>query len=302
MATLSSPVKEAVGPVAEGSAIPWRLLAVLALVFLLIWQTPSLAWLSQGTSLFPLLTHTVEETFAIVVACLVFAVSWHASSRSQPGTIVILACGFLAVGLIDFAHMLSYQGMPAFITPASKDKAIIFWLAARYVAAITLLIVALRSCQPLQRSATRYLILAASLLVTAVIYYTELAHPELWPTMFRDGYGLTPAKIMAEVGIVLLLLLAAWLLYVRQQRHANADVANLFAATVVSMLAECCFMLYSNVNDVLALAGHSYKVIAYYYIYRAVFVSSVRAPYQRLQVEMAERQRAEQHIEFPGVP
>lgn len=276
----------------------WGLIVLLSFLFLLFWQLPPLEGLKTSEVVFSLLEHTITESFAIVVAVLVFAVSWNAYSRERPGNIQILACGFLAVGLLDFAHMLSYKGMPYFITPAEPQKAIVFWLSARYVASITLLIVALRAWRPLQRGITRYLFLFIALAVVAVVDYLQLFMPEVWPRMFVAGQGLTATKIAAEYGIVGILLSAAFLFYRSIQRHEAFDAANLFTAAIITILSELCFTLYSNVNDIFSLIGHIYKVIAYYFIYRAIFVSSVKEPYLRLIGEIAERKQAEAKIEF----
>jgi diguanylate cyclase (GGDEF)-like protein len=63
-------------------------------------------------------------------------------------------------------------------------------------------------------------------------------------------------------------------------------------------LSELCLTLYANVNDLYSLMGHAYKIVAYFFIYRAVFVTSVRDPYARLNVEVEERREAEQRVEF----
>ena len=129
--------------------LPRTLLAVLALLLLTAaWWAAPLQTLLDQSQLFPLSLHTIMESFAILVAVLIFTISWSTYSAERPGNIVILACGFLCVGLLDFGHMLSYKGMPDFVTPASPQKAIVFWLFARYVNAIALLVVALRPWQP----------------------------------------------------------------------------------------------------------------------------------------------------------
>ena len=75
-----------------------------------------------------------------------------------------IGCGLLAVGLVDLAHLLSYKGMPDFVTEAHPEKAINFWLVARYLAAATLLAVAWRDLPPLQGRRQRLgLLLAAGL-------------------------------------------------------------------------------------------------------------------------------------------
>lgn len=278
--------------------VPWGAVVLLSLLFLVFWQLPSLEMLKKSETVFPLTLHTIEEFFAVVVSVLVFAVSWNAYSKERPGNILILACGFLAVGMLDFGHMLSYKGMPDFVTPAVPQKAIVFWLAARYVSSITLLIVALHPWRPLQSSSTRYLFLAVALAITAAVYILQLFFPEIWPVMFVPGQGLTGMKVSLEYGIVAILSVAAVLFYGHIRSRQPFDAANLFTATLITILTELCFTLYANVNDIFSLVGHTYKVIAYVFIYKAIFVSSVKEPYRRLKAEIAERQQAEARIEF----
>ena len=97
------------------SHLPRLLLVSLALLLVTTawWAGPLQALLDQP-QLFPLPLHTVMESFAILVSMLVFAISWNTHSAERPGNLIIIACGFLCVGLLDFAHMLSYKGMPDF--------------------------------------------------------------------------------------------------------------------------------------------------------------------------------------------
>jgi diguanylate cyclase (GGDEF)-like protein len=278
--------------------IPWSVVVALSLLFLAFWLSPPLDFLKRSDTIFPLTLHSMMESFSVLVALLVFTVSWHAYSEERPANVVVLACGFLAVGLLDFAHMLSYKGMPDFVTAASPQKAIDFWLAARYTAALTLLTVAMRAWVPLKKPQTRYVLLACALAVAGAVYILELYFPQVWPATFVDGYGLTTFKIGAEYGIVMVLMAAAICFYDKAYRHPSFDAVNLFTATLITILSELCFTLYSNVNDVFQLVGHAYKVVSYFFIYRAVFITSVREPYQQLHAAMMKRREAEERIEF----
>jgi hypothetical protein len=82
--------------------------------------------------------HTALETIAIIIAVLIFAVGWTGKERKLPGNILLIASIFLGVGILDFSHTLSYQGMPDYVTPSGADKAIDFWLAARLLSTIGL--------------------------------------------------------------------------------------------------------------------------------------------------------------------
>ncbi len=264
---------------------PDRLLLGLTLLFLLAWLSPSIAVL-RGVDIMPLPMHVAMETFAIVVALMVFGITWNAYSPERSANTVILAAGFLLVGLLDFGHMFSFSGMPDFVTPGGPEKAIQFWLAERFAVAVILLAVALRAWQrPLPRNGTRYLLLAGSLAVAALVYWQVLYHPEFWPRTFIEGDGLTTFKIVAEYVVIALLATAGVLFYrqIRQDDRRQANTAyRLAAACLVSALGELCFVLYSAVSDIFNLLGHLYKVIGYLFIYRAVFIESVREPYVRL--------------------
>lgn len=300
--TIDAPVPSAAGaPPAgtPGSRFPAWLVAGLTLLFLVVWLMPPLGFLKQpGVTVFPVWMHTVAELIAVAVALMVFAVCWHTSATARSGNVLAIGCGFLAVGLVDLAHLLSYKGMPDFVTEAHPEKAINFWLVARYLAAATLLAVAWRDLPPLQGRRQRLGLLLAAITLPLAVVWLQLAHPALWPRTFVEGLGLTALKIGAEYGLIVLMGLAALGFQRRVVREHRYDAADLRTAALITVLGELCFTLYSNVNDVFQLLGHAYKIVAYLYIYRAVFVVGVREPYERLRVEIAERRQAEQRIEF----
>ncbi|MBI5925310.1 MAG: EAL domain-containing protein [Aquabacterium sp.] len=278
--------------------LPTRLIFSLAVILIALWGGVTyLPWHIDGT-VFSVSIHTITEFGAIVAALLVFSVAWHARSPGQPGNIVIIGCGFLAVGLIDFGHTLSFKGMPDFVTPSSPEKAIEFWLMARYTAAWTMLVAAIRPIQPLHSGWPRYALLALALVWTAAMYAIELMAPGFWPRTFVEGKGLTAFKILAEYGVMALAALAAFVFMRRKSADLAYSTNDLCAAAIITVLSEACLTMYGSVNDVFILLGHLYKVVAYYFIYRAVFITSVRDPYRRLSEEIEERQEAEQRAAF----
>ncbi|HJV72946.1 MAG TPA: MASE3 domain-containing protein, partial [Noviherbaspirillum sp.] len=272
------------------------LLLLLAGVCIGVWQIPSLQIL-HGVPLMPLWLHIVLEVFSITVALLLFGIIWNAYSKERSGRIVILGCVFLAVGLIDLAHMLSFRGMPDFVTPAHPEKAINFWLASRVFAALGLLAVAILDRKPFENGSTRYFLLAGSLAATGLIYWLGLFHPDAWPHTYVDGVGLTGLKVAFEWGIIAIMTAAAVLLYRNARRDRSYDNAYVFGVTVISILSELCFTAYTHVTDVFNLLGHLLKIAAYLFLYRAAFVASVREPFRRLRVEVSERVRAEEALQ-----
>ena len=105
--------------------------------------------------------HTVLETTSIVVAMTAFAVGSTARRRAMPGNVLGLAWAFFFVAILDLSHMLSYEGMPDFVTANTVDKAIRFWFAARTVASAALLYVAVAPWRPVVHPPLRRLALGA---------------------------------------------------------------------------------------------------------------------------------------------
>ena len=188
-------------------------LLVLAAAFM-----PSNIQFSAATYL-PL--HTAMEVYSIVVAWLVFAVGWSTHDEDRAGTTTWLACGFLAVALLDFGHTLSYAGMPNFVTPASVEKAIHFSFAARAVAAFALLGLALLPWRRLPRRGVRYLYLGTTLIGVALLHWIFLFNPHWVPRTFIAGQGLTPFKVALEYVLFAAHLLAAWGFFYRLRKQIS---------------------------------------------------------------------------------
>ena len=166
------------------------LLAALAAGFLLIWLLPTPAAFRGIANYQPM--HMMMELFSIVVAMLIFGVVWNAYSDERAGNVMIIACAMLAVGLIDFVHMLSFKGMADLVTPSGPEKAINFWLAARFLAALALLVVAMRPWTPLATPAKKYWLLAGALAIVLFVVWIGLFNQDWLPRTFIEGQGLTP--------------------------------------------------------------------------------------------------------------
>jgi len=279
------------------STVSARWIMALALLLLAAGWLPVTGNELLASRIFPTWLHTVCELAAVLVSLLVFASVWTASFHDRQHHTVLLGAGFMGVGLLDLAHLLSYKGMPDFITPAEPQKAIVFWLCARYLASLVLLTLALQPHARTTSRADRALMLALSLGFVLACLGLALWAPELWPRFFIEGQGLTKLKIVAEYGLILLLVPTA-LLLLRRGARARFNSADLASAAIISILSELCFTLYANVNDLYSLLGHLYKIAAYYFIFRAVFVVSVREPYRRLSEEIDEHRRTEQRLEY----
>ena len=257
-----------------------RVVGGLGLILLALWILP----LPLPTDV-PGFTawHTLLEILAVSAAFLVFAVGWLSYQRRAPLPILVIAAGFLAVGLLDMAHLLSYPGMPDWVTPADPEKAINFWLAARFVAALVLLYAAMGPWKPEPYSRpVRQALVAAALLIVLLFTLLFLQAPGWLPATFDPDNGLTTFKVLSEFLVIVIHLVTATLLWRRRHEIDAIDVLALITAVLLIALSEVYFTLYARPDDLFTLMGHVYKIIAYYYLYRAVVLSGIAAPYRSL--------------------
>lgn len=229
--------------------------------------------------------HVLLEFSSILAAFLVFATVWHTPKKEVSASLLLLAVALFAAGWLDFVHALSSDGMPELITPASSEKTIAFWLAARLVVAVPLLAVSFYPQLQPPSARARYGILAGFTLVNLVVIWGGIFHEADLPVFYIENMGLTPFKVRLEWLITGLMILAAWRYY-RLARHSASEVLPLlFAAASVGALSELFLTQYEVGNDVMNLLGHLYKIACYGLIYWAMFVVSVHKPYQKLAAQ-----------------
>jgi PAS domain S-box-containing protein len=239
--------------------------------------------------------HSYIEAFTCAVSVLTFAIGWHAARVERSGHLAVLAVAFLAVALLDLAHLLSYPGMPDFVTTASAQKAIDFWLAARFAQALGLFgFAALPWTWRIGRLG-RIGFLAVSLGYTAVAYCAVLMVPDVLPETFLPTAGLTQFKVDAEYGVIALQLLAGAILLTRQPGRQDIAVPLLVAAILVLGASGMAVTRYHTTNDNDILLGHIYKFIGFWLIFRAVFVRGIQQPHRdRVASERLYRRLTEQ--------
>ena len=257
------------------------MLIVLAFIQLITWINPSLFVFEHVANYAQI--HTSFEFISITISVMVFSIIWAKADRKCSPNLIILACTSLGVALLDYIHVMSFPGMPDFITTNGLEKTIDFWLAGRAFSAIGLLIIAFLPWQTTHIEKLRWPLLLATLTSIMLFTYIVLFFPELTPRTYIDGQGLTPFKIVSEYCLIALYATSAlrffYQIHTQQQSY---NILSLFTASTILVMSELYFTLYSDVSDVFNLLGHIYKVMAYAFIYHGVFVSNIKAPYQDL--------------------
>ncbi|WP_026278675.1 EAL domain-containing protein [Thioalkalivibrio sp. ALJ3] len=262
--------------------LAWLALLALFMLPVFLWMAgipvPPLVPLEHMTAF-----HTATELFAVVVAIGVFAVAYHVRDRRRVLATLILATGFLAVGLLDFLHLMTYPQMPDFITRNSSQQTIFFWLAARLIAALALLLYVALPLIARNREPAPMTFLAGALVLVAFLAWIGLWHEHRIPALFIPGEGLTPVKIALEGVVVALHAATLLILLLRPQLLQRPGMPLVAAALMILMSSEVFFTLYGSLSDGFFVLGHIYKVAGYALIYWGVFIASVRTPMEQLR-------------------
>ncbi len=257
------------------------LLLILSLP-LLFWQLTPDNQLPIGEAQF-VIAHSVMEIFAVTVAALIFFTGQGAAETERSTRALVLGCAFLAVGVFDMVHFLSYIGMPDVVSPNSPHKSIVFWLLARFTAGAGLLAYVLMPDRPGPRSPLLRHAWLPTLLATSAVSYALLRAPDAVPQTYAAETGLTPFKVGLEWIVFGLYLAIAVLLGLRRRRITDCDFNSLFLAVSLMAAGELFLAVYVHVTSTANMLGHVYKVAAYYFLYRAIYAEAVSRPFRQMR-------------------
>ena len=240
--------------------------------------------------------HNTAEFFSIMVSLCVFSVGWFTYDQSRDRHALFLATAFLAVGLIDFMHTLSNAAMPAFITPNSTNKSTLFWISARLLDSSAFLVSAFIYTETHSKWLSRKTLMTASLALTGALFIGVVFFEPFLPATAIKGVGLTPLKKYAEYLVIILLLSAFAAYWKRMSETGDRVLLHYLAAFIICIFSEAVFASYKTGFDTYNVLGHIYKIIAFYLIYKGLFVTAVRDPYVKLSTYAARLEQGNRDL------
>lgn len=217
-----------------------------------------------------LLFHASAELFSIIIASTIFIVAWNTREFYRNNFLMFLGIAYLFIGAIDLLHTLAYKGMGVFSVVGS-NLATQFWIAGRYMEAISLLvgIYFIRHTLHVKRTVLIYSVVLLGLL-SSIFYFN------VFPTGYVEGVGLTAFKKTSEY-VIILILAVTFYLYRRHRLYLKeASLRYVLMAIIFTMAAELSFTFYVSVYGFSNFIGHIFKIMSFYFIYRAVIMETLR--------------------------
>jgi PAS domain S-box-containing protein len=231
------------------------------------------------------LYHTTIEVTTIAISVAIFLLIWNSRKIIDNNYLLFLGITFVFIAILDFLHTLVYQGVGIF-PDGGGALSTRFWIAARYMQAVTLLAAPLFIRRKLRLDLVAIVYLVADILIVSSIFIFRV-----FPETYIPGVGLTPFKIISEYVIVLLLIASVVLLYRNRESFDREVLNNLVFAIFLTIAAELTFTEYASFTDIFSLLGHVFRLVAYYFFYRAIVEVGQRKPYNLLYRNLTESEK-----------
>ncbi len=245
----------------------------------LTWHTPTIALailipISIQNSLF---FHTLVEGFAIVVAILIFVVSYSTYSYSRSHYLMFLGCGYFWVAILDFCHVSTFSVLSIFPN-TTTSMTIQFWMVARAMEVFVLICFTNFIDKPVHRK-----VLFWSFGIVFMLFFLFILSG-VFPILYSSENGLSQTKIVGEYILIALLLVAGWRIR-KVKNRLNYSVYKLLSLSIaLTILAETFFTLYSDFTGVLFITGHIFKLASFWVIYVALIESTLKQPFKSLKL------------------
>jgi signal transduction histidine kinase len=264
------------------NAAPCASLALAALPIAVLLASRPWGLQLPGTLYLPV--HTAVEVVIVAFGLATFAVQWFAAGAGafRESRALFIGPAFLVGAVLEAAHLLVFPGMPGLLGPASTERGIFYWLAARATTTGALLATVhmQRGTAGLLIGRRRLLFLNLAFAAAVIGLEAGLASRREW--FFVEGRGLTPMKIAFEA-LLLVASAAGAILHARNWRATGEKVSALLALSLLmTASSELCFMLYRHAYDPFNVLGHAYIALSFFFVFDALFGAALVRPYREL--------------------
>lgn len=238
--------------------------------------------------------HIIFEFASILVSFSIFAITYFIYEESGNLKIMILGCAFLAMGFLDAFHTLSFKGMSDFfIANDTANRATTLWIFSRLIGSLGLMS-AIMIPSNITFKIRKWFFSVITISFTICLFLLVTYYPNTFPQMLVEGYGITNLKIFLEY-LIIFIMGISFIMVLRQYNKTQSKREYLFMiALILSIFSEFSFTNYGSVYDAFNYIGHLYKSLAYFILYRAIYIENISIPYR--EMKKAKRELS-QHLD-----
>ncbi|MEL4026001.1 EAL domain-containing protein [Lysinibacillus endophyticus] len=239
--------------------------------------------------------HLLIELLSAIGTMSIAAQLWLTTRFNLFNKDIYLGALFLSIAIFTVCHMISYKGMPFFITESSPYQATWFYMITRLLLAFGILAIMVTKNKKSTITA-RNIAFGTSILLTFACIIVIYQPNRLLPTLVEEGVGTTTLKnilqFLALAGQIVLIL------YLNKQVKRAIRRSLLFiTASIYIIISDIFFITYNDVYDISNFTGHVFQFFAYVAIFRAVYFTTVEYPFKSMSEanKHLEQSRKEMH-------
>ena len=188
---------------------------------------------------------------------------------------LVLGVSFLFISVIDLIHTLAYSGMGVFLE-FDANLPTQLWIVARYWQALSYLFASMVTKKKIK---VNYLFVGYIIII--IILLTTIFQG-FFPVCYIKGSGLTLFKIVSEYIIDAILFVTLIVLYKHKDEFAEKIFLLILISIIATMISELAFTFYISVFGFSNLIGHIFKIIAFFFVYKAIIEMGIETPFDLL--------------------
>ncbi len=223
--------------------------------------------------------HTASELFNAAISIGIFIVGTSTYKITKNEFFMFLGVGYLFVCMLDMFHTFSYEEMN--IIPNASEKLVSqFWIAARIVELVTIILSAAlvyKKTVKLNHFIVYFVFTSVFVSFIYMIIYTEIP-----PIFVIEGQGITKIKVISEYIISFGFILSIVIFYKARNCMDHCLFIYIENSLILKVITEFFFTWYICAIDSYFVAGHIFKVLSFYCMYKGIIVNGIQRPYDML--------------------
>jgi len=220
-----------------------------------------------------LLFHPLAEMFSVAVAVAIFMLVWNVRRSLDNSYLLFVGVAYLFVGCLDMVHTIAYQGIGIFDRYETNLQTQLE-IAGRYLQSLSLLIGPFFLGRRLKPELVLAVFTAATALLLGAIFYWNV-----FPVCLVEGVGPTLFKTLSNYAVVLILAASIAILAGKGAQFDPAGLRFMTVSIAFTIFSELCFSFLADVYGIPYFLGHFFKVLSFYFIYKALIELGMSKPF-----------------------
>jgi len=224
--------------------------------------------------------HLFMELLLVIVTAGIAIQVWFTSKYNLTNKDILKGVLFFTLSLLEIFHMVSYKGMPFFVTESSSYEPTWFYIIARILLPIGLLVISTIKSKHVKIGYMwiSYFLVLLFIIGAFLIIYNPT---RILPPLVIEGIGTTTLKNTLQfVGTfcsIVLIIYLFWNFKITPKKNSLYIIASLYL-----IISDFLFISYKDVFDFNNFLGHFFQISAFLALFRAIYFSLVEHPYNQL--------------------